>query len=199
MEESLGLLTAVTEITRSASKASRGLVQISSRLTQVLDDQSSTGQKLKDIYSGLGIALFDNEGQIRSTYDILEDLSKQWDNLSKNEQEYIALTSAGYNQVMNFSALMENFGTAISATTTAYNSSGSAIKENEKAMDTIGKKIELLRSQFEQLILGEGGLQSFAKGLLDVGVAILKFANSDVGQLTIAVGLAVTAVTLLHK
>ena len=89
MEESLGLLTAVTEITRSASKASRGLVQISSRLTQVLDDQSSTGQKLKDIYSGLGIALFDNEGQIRSTYDILEDLSKQWDNLSKNEQEYI--------------------------------------------------------------------------------------------------------------
>lgn len=69
----------------------------------MLDDQSSTGQKLKDIYGGLGIALFDNEGQIRSTYDILEDLSKQWDNLSKNEQEYIALTSAGSNQV-NFVA-----------------------------------------------------------------------------------------------
>ena len=199
MEESLGLLTAVTEITRSASKASRGLVQISSRLTQVLDDQSSTGQKLKDIYSGLGIALFDNEGQIRSTYDILEDLSKQWDNLSKNEQEYIALTSAGSNQVMNFSALMENFGTAISATTTAYNSSGSAIKENEKAMDTIGKKAELLRSQFEQLILGEGGLQSFAKGLLDVGIAMLKFANSDVGQFIIQITLAYTAFTLFDK
>ena len=199
MEESLGLLTAVTEITRSASKASRGLVQISSRLTQVLDDQSSTGQKLKDIYSGLGIALFDNEGQIRSTYDILEDLSKQWDNLSKNEQEYIALTSAGSNQVMNFSALMENFGTAISATTTAYNSSGSAIKENEKAMDTIGKKIELLRSQFEQLILGEGGLQSFAKGLLDVGIAILKFANSDIGQVIIKTALLTSAITLAKK
>ena len=199
MEESLGLLTAVTEITRSASKASRGLVQISSRLTQVLDDQSSTGQKLKDIYSGLGIALFDNEGQIRSTYDILEDLSKQWDNLSKNEQEYIALTSAGSNQVMNFSALMENFGTAISATTTAYNSSGSAIKENEKAMDTIGKKIELLRSQFEQLVLGEGGLQSFAKGLLDVGIAMLKFANSDIGQVIIKTALLTSAITLAKK
>ena len=199
MEESLGLLTAVTEITRSASKASRGLVQISSRLTQVLDDQSSTGQKLKDIYSGLGIALFDNEGQIRSTYDILEDLSKQWDNLSKNEQEYIALTSAGSNQVMNFSALMENFGTAISATTTAYNSSGSAIKENEKAMDTIGKKAELLRSQFEQLILGEGGLQSFAKVLLDVGIAILKFANSDIGQVIIKTTLLTSVITLAKK
>ena len=198
-EQTLGMLTSITEVTRNASKASRGLVQISSRLTQVLDDSSKTGKKLKDIYGGLGIELMDSNGQIRSTYDILEDLSKQWDNLSKNEQEYIALTSAGSNQVQNFSALMENFAVAIDATTTAYNSSGSAAKENEKAMDTIEKKTELLRSQFEQLILGEGGLQSFAKGLLDVGIAILKFANSDVGQLTIAVGLAVTAVTLLHK
>ena len=198
-EQTLGMLTSITEVTRNASKASRGLVQISSRLTQVLDDSSKTGKKLKDIYGGLGIELMDSNGQIRSTYDILEDLSKQWDNLSKNEQEYIALTSAGSNQVQNFSALMENFAVAIDATITAYNSSGSAAKENEKAMDTIEKKTELLRSQFEQLILGEGGLQSFAKGLLDVGIAILKFANSDVGQLTIAVGLAVTAVTLLHK
>ena len=199
MEESLGLLTAVTEITRSASKASRGLVQISSRLTQVLDDSSKTGAKLKDIYGGLGIALMDSNGQIRSTYDILKDLSKQWDGLTKNEKEYIALTSAGSNQVQNFSALMENFAVAIDATTTAYGSAGSAAKENEKAMDTIGKKAELLRSQFEQLILGEGGLQSFAKGLLDVGIAMLKFANSDVGQAIIKIALWTTGINGAFK
>ena len=188
-EETLGMLTAITEQTRNASKASRGLVQISSRLTQVLDDSSKTGAKLKDIYSGLGIELMDSNGQIRSTYDILEDLSKQWDGLTKNEKEYIALTSAGSNQVQNFMALMNGFSQAIDATTTAYESSGSAAKENEKAMDTIGKKAELLRSQFEQLILGEGGLQSFAKGLLDAGIAMLKFANSDVGQAIIKITL----------
>lgn len=181
-EESLGLLTSITEVTRNASKASRGLVQISSRLTQVLDDSSKTGAKLKDIYGGLGITLMDSNGQIRSTYDILKDLSEQWDGLTKNEQEYIALTSAGSNQVQNFSALMENFAVAIDATTTAYGSAGSAAKENEKAMDTIDKKVQLLRSQFEQLVLGDGGLQEFGKDLLDVGISILKFANSDIGQ-----------------
>lgn len=98
-EESLGMLTAITEITRNASMASRGLRQISSRLTQTLDESSSTGQKLIQIYDGLGIALTDSQGQIRSTYDILADLAKQWDSLSTNEQEYIALTSAGSNQV----------------------------------------------------------------------------------------------------
>ena len=167
------MLTAITEITRNASTASRGLKQVSSRLTQVLDDSSATGKKLTEIYDSLGIALKDSEGQIRSTYDILSDLAKQWDNLSKNEQEYIALTSAGSNQVQNFTALMENFSVAVEATATAYNSSGSASKENEKAMDTISKKLQLLRSEFEQLVIGDGGLQSFGKGLLDVGIAIL--------------------------
>ena len=188
------MLTAITEQTRNASKASRGLVQISSRLTQVLDDSSKTGAKLKDIYSGLGIELMDSNGQIRSTYDILEDLSKQWDGLTKNEKEYIALTSAGSNQVQNFMALMNGFSQAIDATTTAYESAGSAAKENEKAMDTIGKKAELLRSQFEQLILGKGGLQEFAKILLDLSINTLKLVNDLGGLKTIAtalIGLAV--------
>ena len=96
-------MTAVTEITRSASKASRGLVQISSRLTQVLDDSSKTGAKLKDIYGGLGIALMDSNGQIRSTYDILKDLSKQWDGLTKNEKEYIGMfEDCGWEYLFDF-------------------------------------------------------------------------------------------------
>lgn len=94
---------------------------------------------------------------------------------------------------------MSNFSTAISATTTAYNSSGSAIKENEKAMDTLDKKLQLLRSQFEQLVLGEGGLQQFGKMLLDVGVAILKFANSDIGQVIIKIASLTAGIALLNK
>ena len=195
-EETLGMLTAITEQTRNASKASRGLVQISSRLTQVLDDSSKTGAKLKDIYSGLGIELMDSNGQIRSTYDILEDLSKQWDGLTKNEKEYIALTSAGSYQVQNFMALMNGFSQAIDATTTAYNSSGSAAKENEKAMDTIGKKAELLRSQFEQLVVGKGGFQEFAKNLLDVGIGALKLVNDLGGLKTVLVALVGVIATI---
>ena len=74
--------------------------QIVSRLTQTLDEDSKTGGNLTKIYKELGISLKDSHGQIRSTYDILKDLSKQWDGLSKNQQQYIALTSAGSNQVL---------------------------------------------------------------------------------------------------
>ena len=82
MEEQIGMLTGVTEITRNASSASRGLVMISSRLTQVLDETSSTGKKLTAIYNKLGIALKDGNGQLRSHYDILGDLAVKWDSNS---------------------------------------------------------------------------------------------------------------------
>ena len=94
-EQSLGMLTAITEVTRNASKASRGLVSIGSRLVQVTDEQSSTGNNLRKIYDELGITLFDQEGQLRSSYDIFYDLAQIWDTLDTNTQNYIASQQAG--------------------------------------------------------------------------------------------------------
>ena len=199
MEQQIGMLTGVTEITRNASSASRGLVMISSRLTQVLDDTSSTGKKLTKIYEGLGIELKDSNGQLRSHYDILGDLASKWDELSENEQKYIALTSAGARQQQNFVALMDNWSQVIRATGSAYESIGSAQKENEKVMDSIAKKVEILKSEFQQLIIGNGGLQDFAKAILNIGIAILKFANSDIGKTIIQITLLITTFNLLQK
>lgn len=194
-EESLGMLTAITEITRNASMASRGLRQISSRLTQTLDESSSTGQKLIQIYDGLGIALTDSQGQIRSTYDILADLAKQWDSLSTNEQEYIALTSAGSNQVQNFTALMNNFGKAVEATTTAQNSAGSATRENAAYMESLEAKVQGLKAAWQELVTEGGTINKFIKLILDAGTAVLKFADSDIGRLL----LKTTALTVGFK
>ena len=181
MEETLGMVTAITEQTRNASKASRSLNTIFSRLSQVTDANSDTGKKLTDIYNGLGIALYDSEGQMRSSYDILTDLSKQWDNLSKNQQNYIALTSAGSNQLNAFLALMNNFGHATEATETAINSAGSATKENERYMESLQAQVQALKAEFQEFatnILSS----DLVKGFLQAGTSILKFANTDLGQ-----------------
>ena len=198
MEQQIGMLTGVTEITRNASSASRGLVMISSRLTQVLDDSSSTGKKLTKIYKDLGIELYNEEGQLRSHYDILGDLAEKWDSLSENQQKYIALTSAGARQQQNFVALMANWNQVAKATNTAYESMGSAQRENEKVMDSIAKKVEILRSEFQQLVIGKGGLQEFAKAILDIGIALLKFANSDIGNFIGVTTVLITSIVLLN-
>lgn len=189
IDQTLGVVTAITEQTRNASKSARAANTIFSRLAQVVDENSETGQKLTEIYNSLGIALYDSSGQMRSTYDILADLASQWGSLDKNTQQYIAITSAGTNQLNNFLALMNNFDHATQATATSIDSVGSAMKENEAFQESLEYQTNNLKATF----------QDFANNILDkevittvikVGDAFLKLANTDIGQL-------ITKVTLL--
>lgn len=95
LEQSIGLMVAITEQTRSASKASRGLNTIMANLAQVLDDSSSNGEKIKQIYSELGLSMEDSNGQLKSGYELLTDLAGKWNTLDSNTQKYIATTIAG--------------------------------------------------------------------------------------------------------
>ena len=201
IDQTLGVVTAITEQTRNASKSARAANTIFSRLAQVVDENSDVGQKLTGIYNSLGIALYDSSGQMRSTYDILADLASQWGSLDKNTQQYIAITSAGTNQLNNFLALMNNFGHAAQATATSIDSAGSAMKENEAFQESLEYQTNNLKATF----------QDFANNILDkevittvikAGDAFLKLANTDIGQLitkvTLLGGLSWGATSLLH-
>ena len=94
-EQSIGLMTAGTEVVRNASRVARALVSVQSRLTQVLDEQSSTGKALTEWYQKYNIELVDNQGQLRSTYDVLKDVAEIWPELTTNEKDYFLLTQAG--------------------------------------------------------------------------------------------------------
>ena len=94
---------------------------------------------------------------------------------------------------------MQNFSTAISATETAENSAGSATKENSKYMESLSAKLNALKGQLQELVIGDGSLSAFMKGVVDAGTAILKFANSDIGKTIIQLTLAYTGFSLAAK
>lgn len=180
MEQTLGMMTAMTEITRNGSKASRGLVTIQSRYNQILDESSSTGKKLTDFYTQHGIQLKDETGQLRSMYDVLGDLSSKWGGLTDDEKKYFALIQGGATQTQNLMALMSNFGTAVDATKTAMESSGSAAEENAAAMESLQKKIDTLKAAWENFATGTI-TKDFIGGIMDAGTRLLEFANTDLG------------------
>lgn len=180
MEQTLGMMTAMTEITRNGSKASRGLVTIQSRYNQILDESSSTGKKLTAFYTQHGIQLKDETGQLRSMYDVLGDLSSKWSGLTDDEKKYFALIQGGATQTQNLMALMSNFGTAVDATKTAMESSGSAAQENAAAMESLQKKIDTLKAAWENFATGTI-TKDFIGGIMDAGTRLLEFANTDLG------------------
>ena len=91
------------------------------------------------------------------------------------------------NQYKVFAAVMNNFSTAIEATNESLNSNGATMQQNEVYMESLEAKVQALKTEFEKLVLGDGGLQKFAKSIVDLGTKILKFANSDFGQLVMTV------------
>jgi len=159
-----------------------------------LDDTSSTGKKLTEIFDKLNIALYDQDGQIRSTYDILKDLAGEWGNLSKNEQEYIALTSSGANQLNNFLALMNGFDDAVKVNETALNAQGSAVKENSRYMESLEAQLQKLKSAWEAF--SNSVIQSdFVKFFLSAGTSALKALNNDIGVTVTQFGLLTGVLT----
>lgn len=94
-EQSLGMLTAMTEITRNAAKGSRALITVQGRLNQIVDESSDTGKALTKWYQEHEITVKDDEGQIRSLYDVLTDVAEIWPTLTKNEQMYYLQQQAG--------------------------------------------------------------------------------------------------------
>ena len=181
IDQTLGVVTAITEQTRNASKSARAANTIFSRLAQVVDENSDTGAKLTEIYDNLGIALYDSSGQMRSTYDILADLASKWDSLDKNTQQYIAITSAGTNQLNNFLALMNNFDHAAEATATSLNSAGSAMRENEAYQESLEYQTNNLKATFQDLannVIDKEVISS----ILKLSNAFLELANTGLGQ-----------------
>lgn len=134
-EEVIGLMTAGTEVTRNANKVARGLVSVQSRLNQVVDESSSTGKALTEWYKEHNIAIYDQQDQLLSLYEVLDQVAEIWPTLTKNEQSYYLNQQAGANQTQNLAAILSNFQTAIDATATAYNSTGSAARESQRAME----------------------------------------------------------------
>ena len=181
IDQTLGVVTAITEQTRNASKSARAANTIFSRLAQVVDENSDTGKKLTEIYNNLGIALYDSSGQMRSTYDILADLASKWDSLDKNTQQYIAITSAGTNQLNNFLALMNNFDHAAEATATSINSAGSAMRENEAYQESLEYQTNNLKATFQDLANNVID-KELISSVLKLSNAFLELANTGLGQ-----------------
>lgn len=197
-EETLALMTGIVEITRSGTKAARGLVSVQSRLNQIVDDGSSVGQKLTAWYKEHDIAIYDQEGQLRNLYSILTDVAKIWPELTTNEKDYYLNQQAGANQTQNLASALNNFKNVQKAYELAMNSAGSAAKENERYMESLEAKVSALKSTFQDFA-NNVITKEFLSKLLELAKIFLDFANTPFGQASTRVALLTTGLTALYN
>ena len=184
MEQMIGLMAAGTEVTRNASKVANGLKTITLRL-QGMDDEGEKNLELmsqmEGLFNKLGKTVYNTDGTLKNTYDLLGELADVYPTLTVAEKAYVTETIAGKYQAQNAAAILSNWKTAIDATATALDSQGSAMNENGKYLDSIKGKIANLNSAFGQLASNMIN-SDFVKDILDFGTALLQAANSGLGQ-----------------
>ncbi|MDD4279442.1 MAG: phage tail tape measure protein [Candidatus Sumerlaeales bacterium] len=99
MAETIGLLVGGFSSLRNIEKVSSGLVMISQRLRAVTEDGDAIDglkPKLEGAFQELvGVSIQDQNGQLRSTYDLLSDLQGRWDSLTSSQQQYIGSLVSG--------------------------------------------------------------------------------------------------------
>lgn len=97
------------------------------------------------------VNIFDDNGNFKSTYEILQDIASVYKDLSSTEQAELLETIAGKHRGNAVAAILTNFSTAQNSLETSLNSAGSAAKENEKYMQGLEGHLQQLKSTWESL------------------------------------------------
>lgn len=111
----------------------------------------STATLRAEIKALSGIDIMLNDTTFKSTYQIMDELSKKWGDLSDIAQATIIELVAGKHQGNVMSSLMSNFDTARNALETSLNSSGSAMKEHAKWSESLEARLNKLKATWQSL------------------------------------------------
>ncbi len=186
--ETIGLITAGTEVMpNQASKVARGWRSIGANILKLAQDTDT----LEAANGKVSVSLKDENGELRSTFQILQDLYPQWKMLNNEERSSLALMLSGKTQTEVFQATMDNFTHAIEANETAMNSQGSAARENEKYLDSIQGRIKAFQSAWEQLSYHIVS-SDLIKNVVSLGTKIITVIDNivqGIGALPTALGL----------
>lgn len=183
-EHSIALLTAANATVQDASKSSTALRTMASRIRKtdvdVEDGEAFSVAKYDEMVQALtrhNVALTEANGEYRSTYEILKDISGVWSDLSNVEQAALADTIAGTRQQTVFYSLIENFNEAEKALDAMGDSAGALAESYDVYLGTAQAHIEQLKAAWQTFSM-DAVNSSTVKGFVDVGTAILKVADS---------------------
>jgi TP901 family phage tail tape measure protein len=160
---------------------------IALRITSMKDDE--TGEvipRLAEDLANVGVTLKGVDGQLLSTYKIVQQLNRVWESGTLSQEKQLALLEklAGKRQANILSAAIVGFSEAEMALENSINAGNSALEEQEKYLESIQAKSR----QFSETVVGlwNNTINSDTiKFLIDVATGIVNIVDR-IGILNIA-------------
>lgn len=162
LDETIALITAANTVAQNPEKVGNAFKTMSMRIRGAKTELEEAGESTDgmaestaslraEIKALSGVDIMLNEDTFKSTYQIMEELSKKWGSLSDIAQATIIELVAGKHQGNVFASLMSNFDIAREALDTSLNSSGSAMREHAKWSESLEAHLNKLKAAWQGL------------------------------------------------
>lgn len=167
LDQSIALATAMNEILQDTSTVGTTLKVVALRIRGasteleamgestdgVAESTSKLQKQIKALTNVDGTGGFDimlDQNTFKSTYDIIKGIYQVWDKMSDIDQAALLELLSGKTRSQGMAALISNFDKAEEVLQTSLNSEGSAVKENEKYMESIQGHLSQLQNSWQQ-------------------------------------------------
>lgn len=202
LQQAIAIVSAANATIQDVSKSSTAVRTIAARISKSTAELEELGEDAGSIMAtadlakqmqAYGVAILDSNGQLKSTYAILNDLSKVWDDLDTTSRAAIANMLAGTRQQAAFYSIIQNWSDAQEIVADAGAATGSLMDAQATRLDSIEGKLEQLQATWEtfsQNILNSGIVKFFVDLLKWVGEvlnAITGFGDGIVPKIAIIV------------
>lgn len=166
IEESIALVVGANNTLQDAEKAGTALNSISITLRGAKEDAEAFGgaingdvnsvSKLRDAiktFTGGKVDIMLDDSTFKSTYEILRDISAVYKDLSDVDQAGLLETIAGKRNSNAAASILKSFDNIEKAKLKALDAEGSALKENERYLDSIEGRTAQFSLSIETLAL----------------------------------------------
>ena len=193
IDETIALITAANTIVQDATSVGTAFKTISMRIRGATTEMEQAGLDMdgmaastatlrKEIMALSGVDIMINDDTFKSTYQILEELSVKWGELTDIQQASITELIAGKRQGNIISAVMENFDIAQDALNSSLESAGSAMQEYNTYLEGIEAKTNQFKAAFEALSLTVVD-SDFLKGIIEFGTGVITVLDGIIEKL----------------
>lgn len=194
LDHLMGYLAKMIETTREApTNIGTALKTIVANFTQFKEDPSGLGEEgtainnVDTALKSVGISLTNAQGDVRDLGDVLDELGKKWNSLTRNQKSYLATQIAGTRQQSRFYALMNDYDRTLQLVSESTNSSGKAASQFALYQSSLSASTERLNNEWEK----------FYNNILKNDTALKTFSNTATGLLQIANKLGAIPTTVL--
>ena len=208
IQQTAAMATGIIEVTQDASRAGTALRTLSMRLRgttaeelQAIGEDSDglievTSKLQASIKSLTGVDITDANGQLRSTYEIMDDLAEVWEQLNTNTQANVLEVIAGKNRASDVAALLNNWDQVEAAVLSSSEAAGTAREEYDIFLDSLQAHLNRLETAWQELsysFMDVGLLKSGVDMLIGALEALDSIVNSLGGAGTIGAGVGIFA------